>query len=413
MLPQIRPLLYSTTLGILISFMSCTDENPAATDTSEHESSSIDAEESSDTDESSEESSTESSSEDVSSSSFASPAPEESSEELVSSSELVSSVISSSENMSSSSEISSSTEQSSMESSSSSMPLSSSSSSFIEDIDVCDQPDAFPTSNAWKFVSTSDSRGGDGGVNKDVLEKIRDGIIAEGDIELVIYPGDMVNDGYTDQYDTFDDSFTNGIEAAGIRFYVVAGNHEYHGPDSDFNRYKERNQEIDPDSDGRTISISHENVLFYGIDWENQGLELDKLKEDVATHQPKHIIGYAHAPLWKVNHSGKYDEEPRDTFINYLTDNGGYAFFAGHDHFYSHSTVNENGKDFHQFIVGTAGAPFYDNGSFGRDDAENVLFEKMNGYAVGTIDGRFIQIEFKKLVGDSFEVVDVASWCVD
>ncbi len=270
----------------------------------------------------------------------------------------------------------------------------------------------------WKFIALGDSRGSVNGVNEAALNDLKDAILSEGDIEFILFPGDMTSQGFDNQEEFFYQLFVQPLTDVGIEFYGVAGNHEYgyrsYDDDGnvietgDFSKFKPLLPKNGPTENGGTYSFTYNNALFLGFDWYSDDLEQEWVDAQIAAAKPTHIFSMAHMPLWKTQHNEEFDSEARDTFINTITAKGGRAFFSGHDHFYDHSKVlSKDGIDFHQFIVGTAGAPLRSwSGEYGRADAELVLQESSYGYAVVTVFDNLGSITFKKQEGSSFIKAD-------
>ncbi len=291
-----------------------------------------------------------------------------------------------------------------------------SSSTQLEIVEKVSSTTAAPT--LWKFVALSDSRGSDNGVNEAALNDLKEAILSEGDIEFILFPGDMTSKGFDYQEEFFYQLFVQPLADAGIGFYGVAGNHEYvyrsYDDDGnvvekgDFSKFKPSNPKNGPTQDGGTYSFTFNNALFLGFDWYSDDLEQDWVDTQIAKVNPTHIFSMAHMPLWKTKHDDVFDSDARDTFINTIAAKGGRVFFSGHDHFYDHSKVlTEDGLDFHQFIVGTAGASLRTwSGEYGRADAEMVSQESSYGYALVTVFDNLASIEFKKQEGSSFIKAD-------
>ncbi len=269
----------------------------------------------------------------------------------------------------------------------------------------------------WKFVAVADSRGSDNGINSGVLSDIKNQIIAEGDVEFVIYPGDMTGQGTWGEEDYFKNLFINPLKEADIDFYGVAGNHEYY--QGDFGNFTHLNPNNGPNGDGRTFSVPHKNALIVGIGWLKYDLELEHwLKPQVLKHNKQHVFSMSHATLWNVYHTegeATFWQNERDEFINWMTSYGGRAHFTGHDHFYNHSKVTaSSGYEMHQFVVGTAGAPYYnfDSWDYGRGDAQKVSHKKTHGYSTITVNGNKATIHFKELTGSGVSIMDTYEYLV-
>ncbi len=269
----------------------------------------------------------------------------------------------------------------------------------------------------WKFVAVADSRGDDNGINSGVLSDIKNQIIAEGDVQFVIYPGDMTGQGSWGEEDYFKNLFINPLKEANIDFYGVAGNHEYY--QGDFGNFTDLNPNNGPNGDGRTFSVAHNNALIVGIGWLKYDLELEHwLKPQVLKHNKQHVFSMSHATLWNVYHTeyeATFWQNERDEFINWMTSYGGRAHFTGHDHFYNHSKVTaSSGYEMHQFVVGTAGAPYYDFDSwnYGRGDAQKVSHKKTHGYSTISVNGNKVTIHFKELTGSGVSIMDTYEYMV-
>ncbi len=269
----------------------------------------------------------------------------------------------------------------------------------------------------WKFVAVADSRGGDNGINSGVLSDIKNQIIAEGDVQFVIYPGDMTGQGNWGQEEYFKNLFINPLKDANIDFYGVAGNHEYY--EGDFGNFTYLNPNNGPNADGRTFSVPHKNALIVGIGWLEYDLELENwIKPQVIQHNKQHVFSMSHATLWNVYHTeyeATFWQNERDEFINWMTSYGGRAHFTGHDHFYNHSKVTaSSGYEMHQFVVGTAGAPYYDFNSwnYGRGDAQKVSHKKTHGYSTISVNGNKVTIHFKELTGSGVSIMDTYEYMV-
>jgi hypothetical protein len=253
---------------------------------------------------------------------------------------------------------------------------------------------------SWRFVVMGDSRGGYlTGVNEKVLsELVRD--ILQRDVDLVVFPGDLVYGAGTG-LESFERQMWNWIEVmqplydAGVRVYACRGNHEiadmwYPLPgqlpnpadncakrwlkvfgNDDYPLYKLPDN--GPENERyMSYSVVHKNALIVGLDQYNglqyrpaHAINQEWLDSQLESNVKPHVFAFGHEEAFRTLHYDCLDAHPaqRDAFWNSLKAAGARAYLCCHDHYYDHARVDDGdgdpGNDIHQFIVATAGAPFY------------------------------------------------------
>ncbi len=264
----------------------------------------------------------------------------------------------------------------------------------------------------WKFAVFCDSRGSTNGVNDLILGEIADAVVAEG-VDLVIVPGDMVNSGGSSQYQQWRSTMAP-VYNAGIPVYPVRGNHETFSGTSGW----VENFGADIPDNGPigavnyTYSVEHKNALFIGIDHYigNYGkIPDDWMSTLLAANTKLHIFVYAHEPAFKVYHADCLDAaaSERDDFVERTLEAGGKVYFCGHDHLLDILRADDGDgdttDDFIQYLIGTAGAPLYNAGSYdgynGSYTPVNVEYEKAYGYTIVEIDSSDVTLTWYKRAG--------------
>lgn len=237
--------------------------------------------------------------------------------------------------------------------------------------------------------------------------------------KFVMFTGDLVH-GYTTE-----DEFRNQLKGwldlfrpvydAGIHVYVVRGNHDAFSTNAMkvwnevfTGRYS--NPLNGPEGEKNcTFAGKEENALILGLDdWTPTQHEVDQawLDEQLRTNKQPLIFAMGHEMAFKDGgHSDNLDnhEAARDRFIRSLWNAGARVYFAGHDHLYDHMEVTDpkrNAKfNLHQFVDGTAGAPFYHGSAYdGRNDGWKLRqikhIEKTYGFLLVQVNGRKATIKF-------------------
>jgi len=265
-------------------------------------------------------------------------------------------------------------------------------------------------SGVWRFIVTGDSRGGDNGVNSRVLKRIRDDLInMKPKPAFVIFTGDLVNRGYRYELEYFKKIFQKPLDDNGIKFYPVRGNHDRSA--SQFAEIFDYLPKNGPSRDrGLTYKVTYKNAAFYFIDGAFGGgrgfarYQLDWLYKNFKEKGFDHRFLIAHSPLWSTgNHTPLYrgssralkDLLTKSTNVNLST------YFCGHDHFFDLSIEKaSNGKTFRQFLLGTAGAPLYEQEEEVEETSDSLYHYKGYGYSVFEVDGDTIRSWFVPLNGD-------------
>ncbi|MDF7825431.1 metallophosphoesterase [Pontiellaceae bacterium B12227] len=261
---------------------------------------------------------------------------------------------------------------------------------------------------SWKFLVYGDSRGTshDDQVADEILGELVAATTNESP-DFVLFPGDLVYWGKLTAFQEWK-SVMQPVYDAGIGIYPVMGNHDAFSPTS----YKAVFEKSIPDNgpDGEidlTYAIAHSNALILALDAHAQNHRVNQawVEEQLDSNILPHVFAFSHEPAFKAQHNDCLDDFPveRDLFWECLEAAGAHAYFAGHDHFYSHARI-ENGDgdqatDVHQYITGAAGAPLYGaavfNGENGVRIPVDIFFELQYGYVVVEIDGLDVTITWK------------------
>lgn len=144
---------------------------------------------------------------------------------------------------------------------------------------------------------------------------------------------------------------------------------------------------------------------------------LDKVLND---EKRPFIFAYSHEPAFMAGRHAKQETlavvpEKRDRMWKSLYKAGARAYFCGHDHFYDHMEVQSDmtPKGMHQFLAGTAGAPFYDAGGYAEELGWNLTRikhqDRLWGYILIVVDEGRATITFKgRSLPGKYEEMD--SW---
>ena len=254
----------------------------------------------------------------------------------------------------------------------------------------------------WKFIVTGDSRGSDNGVSATILSEIAAEIVSQ-NVDFVLFPGDLVTGSSTPA--TLESQLTTWrttmqpVYDAGIDVYVVRGNHDTGSVTAWNNVFPELPDNGPTGEENLTYSVAHKNAFVLALDQYVSSHRVNQRWVDaqLSANVNPHVFAFGHEPAFSVGHADCLDDYPndRDAFWTSLEDAGGRTYFTGHDHFYDHTRVDDDGdpdNDLHQLIVGTAGAPLYTwSGSYGGDNSGyslyNVNHAESYGYVVVEING--------------------------
>lgn len=262
---------------------------------------------------------------------------------------------------------------------------------------------AAASATGWKFVVAGDTRsdGLDNGVNVTILGEIANATVAQG-AEFILVPGDLALSGGAAAFATWK-STMQPVYNAGIGVYPIRGNHDTGDLTAWNNAFGSGMPQNGPAGElGLTYSFTRHNALIVGLDEYISGnahrVNQTWLDGQFAANTMPNVFVFGHEPAFKANHVDCLDDYPtnRDTLVNSILAEGGRSMFVGHDHFYDHARIGDADggidNDFHQFIVGDGGAPFYTtatydgaNGSFSVNPVAHDA--GAYGYELVEVDG--------------------------
>jgi len=272
------------------------------------------------------------------------------------------------------------------------------------------------------FCVTGDSRGKASKndnlpFNKKIIEKLIKSLNAEGNKpKFILFNGDLVS-GYSkqlkEQLTAWRDNVMKPLLDEGIKVYVMRGNHDqaigwgWNKPGGQkaldawnevFSGKYAMPQNGPEGEKGVTYYVKEGNTLCFVLDpyksdqfhsvnykWVAEVLEKYKNVKDL------HVIVTAHEPVYSAAHKDCLATVPkkRDKLLDVITAAGGVAYFCGHDHFYNHAQIDFKGKDYHQFICGTAGAPLKNwKPKYREPNVKSVKFDKGFGYMIVEVNGK-------------------------
>jgi len=286
----------------------------------------------------------------------------------------------------------------------------------------CEETALRPTisETSWQFIVTGDSRsdGENNGVNIRIVGELAAEIVSK-NVDFVLWTGDLVN-GYEDA-ETMETQFNTWrktmlpVYDAGIGVHVVRGNHDVGEPEgtSAWNNVFDDLPDNGPAGEKNlTYSLTHKNAFIVAVDQyvdEEQHINQEWLDKQFAANTKPHVFIFGHEPAFQADHEDCLDDYPakRDRFWASIERAGGRTYFCGHDHFYNHATVDDNGNpanDVHQYIVGTAGAPLYrwsppykgDNSDY---TVEKIYHARKHGYVLVEIDGLDVTLTWMQRTG--------------
>ena len=154
-----------------------------------------------------------------------------------------------------------------------------------------------------------------------------------------------------------------------------------------------------------------EESTIFSMSWRQEWLE-----QQLAANPLGAVFVFAHYPAFKISNrtdplpmlEGLYaDTTSRNRFWRSLSDHGVRAYFCTHSHYYDHSRIlnkadtnSSSPPIVHQFIVGTAGAPFSHGWNPVTNDAHfvtsNVKHEENRlGYIVVEVDSPWVTMTWK------------------
>lgn len=252
----------------------------------------------------------------------------------------------------------------------------------------------------WKFFVYGDTRGTweEEPVNAALLGEL----VRETTNErpaFVLVPGDLVYAGGLSNFAAWTNIMAP-VYQAGIGVYPVVGNHDA----ADLAAYQQvfgaSVPQNGPEGEvGRTYAIGYSNALILVLD---QYVNLEQVNTNwletvLATNASTHVFTMGHEPAFKVVHTDCLQSYPenRAKFWNLMSNASCRVYFAGHDHFFDHMRLDDHdgdpSNDVHQYIVGTGGAPLYDDGLYdganGGWSPVRVTHESNYGYVCVEIEG--------------------------
>lgn len=257
------------------------------------------------------------------------------------------------------------------------------------------------------------------GVNVAAMKRLSAAIVGEKP-QILLFNGDLVGGADTDeaersQLDTWLKSMTP-IYDAGITVLAARGNHEMHCPHagdvwkSVFAGKYALPQNGPAGEEGMTYSFTQGNVMFLSLDeFQTSDLKINQawLDATLAKPHPQHVFAFAHKmAFFSGNHTDGMFKSPegRDAMLKSLIAAGSRAVFFGHDHLYDHCiakvTAGGENESIHQFVVGTAGAPFVKTKELNTVDGIWSLTRAGHdgnrlGYCVVDVDGPTVTIVYK------------------
>ena len=279
-----------------------------------------------------------------------------------------------------------------------------------------------------RFVVTGDDRWNtkaprpgedENGVNVGAMKRLSAAIVGEKP-QVLLFNGDLVGGGETDeeersQFDTWLKAMSP-IYDAGIRVLAARGNHEMHCPHAAdvwkdvFTGKYALPQNGPAGEEGMTYSYTQGKVMFLSLDqFQTNDLKINQgwLDQTLAKPHPAHVFAFAHKmAFFSGNHvDGMFKApEARDAMLKSLASAGSRAVFFGHDHLYDHCIAKFSGwtddQFIHQFVVGTAGAPFVKTKELPTADGNWSLTRGGHdgnrlGYCVVDVDGPNVTIVYK------------------
>jgi hypothetical protein len=302
----------------------------------------------------------------------------------------------------------------------------------------------FAQAQHYTFMVTGDDRSSgmpgragydENGVNKTIMKEIVSEILRLKP-KFLLFNGDLVA-GYTTE-EVFRSQLVGWLDimkpvyAAGVHVYPARGNHDAYSKNAE----KVWNEvfrgpyalpQNGPDHEKNfTFAAHEENALILGLDqWDTHEHSINQrwLNEQLAKNKLPIILTLGHEMAFMAGHHTDCldnNEYARDTFINSLADAGARVYLAGHDHFYDHMEItdpkNHPNLNIHQFVVGTAGAPFYEgsqytghNGSWQLNQVKHI--EQSYGYMIGEVDGLNVKLTFYgRTAPNVYEAMDTFSY---
>ena len=253
----------------------------------------------------------------------------------------------------------------------------------------------------WKFLIYGDTRGPDPSneVNTQILAELASETTNQRPA-FALVPGDLTDDGAASAWVTWSNVMTPVCQA-GIGVLPVRGNHDFVADPTAYDAFFGPMLPANGPAGEipRTYALFCSNVLVLALDEYVNPYQVNTnwIKAVLATNTCLHVFAMGHVPAFKVQHQDCLQNFPdaRDTFWNLLSSVASRVYFCGHDHFFDHARLDDGdgdpSNDIHQYIVGSGGAPLYDDAAYDGNNGAwtpvRVSHEKQYGYVVAEIDG--------------------------
>jgi hypothetical protein len=260
---------------------------------------------------------------------------------------------------------------------------------------------------AWRFAVVGDTHVPTG----NLAGEIAAAALAD-DVELVLFPGDIVQAGLRasgaevrEQLDAWKDAVAP-LYAAGVGVYPVRGNHEADAADN-LSAWREAfagayalPADGPADEMGLTYPFAHRNALFVGLDQYVSPHRVNQAWLDARLASRAglpHLFVFGHEPAFKVNHADCLDDDAaaRDAFWLSLAAAGAGVYLCGHDHFFDAARIVEtsNGAvtELVQLVVGTGGGDLFTSYGYDGDNSAFLVSPlshlAANGYLLVEVAG--------------------------
>lgn len=298
----------------------------------------------------------------------------------------------------------------------------------------------------WRFVVAGDGRSqgktprpeDKNGINVTITTEVIQAVIRE-NAKLLLWTGDLVL-GYTGASNA---NGTDELESQLLDWRALAqplydkkiavlpcrGNHDAKGGPKALAVWRKvfsgpyQIPDNGPEEEkGITFYYATNNALFIGLDqYFSPGKTVNQvwLSQLLEKNKAPFIFAMGHEPaLADGHHKNVMDTTPdkRDDFLVSLIRAGTRAIFFGHDHIYDHMLIKREGSnalpEIHQFVAGTAGAPFYTAENYSGKNGDWSLTRVKNitntyGYLVVEINGKKAELSFKgRTAPGKYEVMD-------
>jgi len=237
-------------------------------------------------------------------------------------------------------------------------------------------------------------------VNTGILAELAEEVVARRP-DFLLYLGDFSLAGGVEAFALWTNAMAP-VFRAGIRIYPVVGNHDFYDVGTISNLFSATLPRNGPEGDqAGTYAVFHREALVLVL---NQFVLTNYYRVNqrwldavLATNTLPHVFAIGHTPAFKLAHVDGLHSYPaeRDVFWNSLSTANARIYFCGHDHFYDHSRIEDgdgaSANDLHQMVVGTAGAPLYNDSGYNGNNSiwtpVRVWHEAQYGYVMVNIFG--------------------------